>query len=65
MDYVNGRQYEHVCGACVSGMVEGHRMMEDMKCYSEKEGIKYQQCRKKLGYRTCFTQYDKSELYKL
>ena len=30
-----------------------------MKCYSEKDGIKFQTCKKKFGYRTCFTQYDK------
>ena len=39
--------------------------MLSMKCYSEKEGMKYQQCRKNLGYRTCFTQFDNSELVSL
>ena len=42
--------------------VQSSSRMGDMKCYSEKEGPKYQQCKKKLGYRTCFIQYDKSEL---
>ena len=30
-----------------------------MKCYSEKDGSKFQLCQKRLGYRTCFVQYGK------
>ena len=33
-----------------------------MKCYSEKDGSKFQLCQKRLGYRTCFAQYDKGKL---
>ena len=34
---------------------------DDMKCYSEKDGSKFQLCQKRLGYRTCFVQYDKGK----
>ena len=33
-----------------------------MKCYSEKDGSKFQLCQKRLGYRTCFAQYDKGKV---
>jgi len=36
-----------------------HGSVDDMKCYSEKDGSKFQLCQKRLGYRTCFVQYDK------
>ena len=36
-----------------------HSSVDDMKCYSEKAGSKFQLCQKRLGYRTCFVQYDK------
>ena len=43
---------------CVSG--DGrHSSGDDMKCYSEKDGSKFQLCQKRLGYRTCFVQYGK------
>ena len=35
---------------------------DDMKCYSEKDGSKFQLCQKRLGYRTCFAQYDKGNV---
>ena len=46
----------------VSG-VQTDQSRHDMKCYSDKEGMKFQQCKKKLGYRTCFTEYDKSKWF--
>jgi len=36
-----------------------HGSGDDMKCYSERDGSKFQLCQKRLGYRTCFVQYDK------
>ena len=33
-----------------------------MRCYSEREGPKFQLCQKRLGYRTCFVQYNKGNL---
>ena len=36
-----------------------HSSGDDMKCYSEKDGSKFQLCQKRLGYRTCFVQYGK------
>ena len=45
----------------VSGCCNQHRRSDDMKCYSDVEGIRFQQCQKKMGYRTCFTQHGKSK----
>ena len=36
-----------------------HTSGDEMRCYSEREGSKFQLCQKKLGYRTCFVQYNK------
>ena len=40
-----------------------HSSGEDMRCYSEKDGSKFQLCQKRLGYRTCFVQYNKGNLF--